>query len=67
MVEYAGQRFLFTAGPKLGSGGMADVYLGTVSNNPDHHVALKVPLPILDHQVKEAFLREAAADGTGTF
>ncbi len=60
-LEYRGQQYVFDSGVRLGSGGMAEVYVGQQRDDPNVHVAIKVPLPGLDPAVAELFLREAEA------
>lgn len=60
-MEYRGQRYTFDADARLGSGGMAEVYLGVRRDAPQKHVALKIPLPGLHPELRDLFLREAQA------
>ena len=45
----------------LGAGGMGQVFHGWLVDQPSSRVAIKVPLPGLDVQLQELFLREAEA------
>lgn len=60
-MEYRGQQFIFDAQARLGAGGMAEVYLGILRDDPSIRVAIKIPLPDLDDNYRSLFLREADA------
>lgn len=60
-MQYRGKQFVFDVGPRLGTGGMAEVYLGTRDDAPDTHVAIKVPRGDLDQVIRALFLREVEA------
>lgn len=61
-MEFFGQHLVFDAASETRkSGGMADVYFGTIRDRSDERVAIKVPRADLDERVKELFLREAEA------
>lgn len=60
-LQYRGKRFVFDVGPRLGGGGMAEVYLGSSPDAPEAHVAIKIPRQDLKESIRGLFLREAEA------